>query len=853
EGDYSGSFEVLSNDTAIPSLTVNTTAFILPPLPDNISIIGNGVLTNQGLPFEPFYRHTWSQSIYYAGEIGIADQRVEKISWHYNGNSAWGPDDMKIYMGLTSEISFTGNTDWISLDSMMEVFNGAITVPAEDGWVEIELNIPFIYDNTQNLVVGVFHTVPSYHSSADEFFCTASDATRSILYYSDSVIPDPAAPPTANYMRNSFPNVILEFGDIPNAPDLTVYPTNSIFDMTPVDGTSDEKSITMRSIGLQDVTVADAPTITGAHADQFTITTDSNAYPLVLPFNQLATIGVSFTPNSEGSKSATIQIIDNATRETHLVNISGYAYADDGNDIPTTATTLTLPVDGDTYAIMPIGDIDWYKIPAMGISDTLICSVANADGSSVNPSMWLYGPATDPNDINTSTSLANGTSINFVLPQSGDYYLRVAKSTNYPAGVTPPHTRKSENGEAARLTRDDTGLYTLNVDANYNYDFNSPLNLEATNQSGYVELTWVEPPYERYLIGYHVYRNNSAITEEMIPIGTNLYHDANVVVGTEYSYHVIGMFEEPDGFSLPSNTATIIYYNLGEPLWGDDFEDHPDFTLNMPNWIQYDVDGGGTYTISNVDYDNAGEPMSYMVFNPSATVPPIEDMIPQSGDKFLTSFASTEGENDDWIITPRFTVGTTSVVSFYAKSYTAEFGLEKFRVKMSLGGDQVSNFQYSLHQGIDYLEAPTEWTLYHFNVSDITGTTVRFGVQCVSSDAFIFMLDNFRIDSTPDGVDNENVDIIPQANSLAQNYPNPFNPETSIAFTTKEAGNVIIDVYNIKGQKVKTLLNDHRNAGEHSVVWNGKDENNRNVASGVYFYRMKNGKFNSTKKMILMK
>ncbi len=853
EGDYSGSFTINSNDTNNPAISVATDAFILPALPDNLAVIGTGTQTNLSMPIEPYYGYTYSQVIYYAGEIGIADQRIEKISWHYNGTGAFGPDDFKIYMAHTDMTEFANNEDWIDIGEFMQVYSGSIEAPAEDGWIEFELDIPFVYDNTQNLVVAVEEDTPGYHSSDNDFYCTLSNSTRGIIYYSDSTNPDPVAPPTANYLRNAFANLKLEFGDIPNAPDLTVYPTNTLFEMSPVNGSSIERNVTMRSIGLQDVTVANAPTITGADADQFTITTDNNTYPLVLPFNDIATIGVSFTPDSEGNKSATIQIVDDATRETHEVMISGYAYADDNNDVPEDAATLTLPVEGDTYAIMPIGDIDWYKIPAMGISDTLLCSVEDAGGSAVNPSMWLYGPASDANEIDPAVYLDNGSNIEFVLPQSGDYYLRVAKSNVYPEGATPPHTRKNENGENERLTRDDTGLYNLYVDANYNYDFNAPLNLEASNQSGYVALTWEEPPYERYLTGYNVYRDGEVITEDMIPIGTNLYHDANVVVGTEYHYHVVGMYDDPEGFSLPSNTAIIIYYNIGEPMWGDDFEEHNDFALNLPGWLQHDVDGSNTYTISNVDYANAGEAMSYMVFNPSATVPPIQDMLPQSGDKYLTSFAATEGPNDDWIITPRFTIGTTSVVSFYAKSYTDEFGLERFRVKMSLGGTEPADFEFSLHQGIDYLEAPTEWTLYNFNVSELTGTTVRFAIQCVSDDAFIFMMDNFRIDSTDDGVDNENVENIPQINSLAQNYPNPFNPETSIAFTTKESGNVAIEIYNVRGQKVKTLLNDYRKAGSHSVVWNGKDDNNKAVASGVYFYKMRNGKFSSTKKMILMK
>ena len=375
----------------------------------------------------------------------------------------------------------------------------------------------------------------------------------------------------------------------------------------------------------------------------------------------------------------------------------------------------------------------------------------------------------------------------------------------------------------------------------------------AINQAGYVELNWVEPPYERYLIGYYVYRDNLVITENMIPIGTTTYEDATVVVGTEYNYHVVGMYEEPDGFSQPSNIVTITYFNAGEPLWGDDFEEHPDFTLDLPNWIQYDLDGGTTYSISDVEFENAGEPMSYIVFNPTSTVPSITDMVPKSGDKFLASFASTEGVNNDWIITPRITIGTTTVVSFYARSYTSDHGLEKFRVKMSLGGDQVEDFTFSLHQEDDYLEAPTAWTPYYFNVSELSGTDARFAVQCVSENAFILMIDDFRVDSTSDGVGNEDVETLPNLNTLSQNYPNPFNPETSISFSMQEAGDVSLEIYNIRGQKVKTLLNEHREAGQHSVVWNGTDDNNKRVSSGVYFYRMRKGRFSSTKKMILMK
>lgn len=98
--------------------------------------------------------------------------------------------------------------------------------------------------------------------------------------------------------------------------------------------------------------------------------------------------------------------------------------------------------------------------------------------------------------------------------------------------------------------------------------------------------------------------------------------------------------------------------------------------------------------------------------------------------------------------------------------------------------------------------------------------------------------------------DNSEIAVVP---FTVKNYPNPFNPETTIAFETETAGNVQIDIYNVKGQLVKNLVNDTYEAGENKVVWNGTDNSNNTVPSGVYFYKTKHGKYTTSKKMILMK
>ena len=88
---------------------------------------------------------------------------------------------------------------------------------------------------------------------------------------------------------------------------------------------------------------------------------------------------------------------------------------------------------------------------------------------------------------------------------------------------------------------------------------------------------------------------------------------------------------------------------------------------------------------------------------------------------------------------------------------------------------------------------------------------------------------------------------------LVNNYPNPFNPTTSISFSIAKDANVELTIYNAKGQKVKTLLNESLKVGDHSVTWNGEGDNGKSVSSGIYFYKMSAGSYSAMKKMLLMK
>jgi len=413
-----------------------------------------------------------------------------------------------------------------------------------------------------------------------------------------------------------------------------------------------------------------------------------------------------------------------------------------------------------------------------------------------------------------------------------------------------------------------------------------------------------------------------------------------------------------------------------EILFEDNFESYANFATEFGPWTLVDVDGRPTYGITNVTFPGSFDPMSFIIFNPSATTPPVtgEAAAPMPGmTRYAAAFASVPGEginaNNDWMIAPKVTLGQNSFVRFFAKSYTAQYGLERFRVGVSTTGTNPGDF--TIVSPGNFVQAPADaWTEFNFDLSAFDGQEVHVGIHCVSADAFILFIDDFSIQAevaetelgpfslltpadgaeltlTPDdntlvsitwepsenatnytwraitpggnfadpllslAADNngsassltlpvsaiyetlvglgieENTSVtvewtvwatagtagplqadevfevtffldngtniesnfgLPTAFELAQNYPNPFNPTTNIAFNLPQTTDVTLEVFNLQGQKVATLVNNTMPAGSHTVTFNAE-----NLSSGIYLYRITAGNFTQTNKMLLVK
>jgi len=113
--------------------------------------------------------------------------------------------------------------------------------------------------------------------------------------------------------------------------------------------------------------------------------------------------------------------------------------------------------------------------------------------------------------------------------------------------------------------------------------------------------------------------------------------------------------------------------------------------------------------------------------------------------------------------------------------------------------------------------------------------------------------ENISLPAIGKGWEHSMIPELPTTYGLSQSYPNPFNLQARISYQLPEPGTVTLKIYNIRGQLVRTLVNEYKEAGYHSEVWDGRNEEGREIASGVYTYRMESNNFSATRRMVLLK
>lgn len=477
------------------------------PSINTIITIGAGTTTSQGLPIEPYYGYTYSQSIYLQTGINFTGS-ISKISWYYNGNSAW-TDAVKIYMGHTSITSFASTSSWLPLSGLTLVYDGNLATTTTAGWIELTLDTPFDYNNTQNLVIAIDENTTGYHLSADEFYCSSVTGNRSILFYSDSINPDPASPPTTGtylYTRAYIPNAKLNFTPVLTDPVIDFTPANIDFGNVFI-GNSPSQSFTLSNIGggilTGQITTPTGYTVFASRTNRYIETARSsftirNVLDYSITTGQSQEYSLVFTPALAQSYNSNVVITSNDISNPSVnLAVTGIGVT------PVFNAPASLIATASHAAV----SLSW--TPPIGSSGTL-------DGYKVYRDDVLITPTPITNSYYNDTGLTNGVTYH--------YYTKAVYS--------------SPSGESANSNTVNAIPVAL-----------APQNLGYVASHSSVELSWQAPNYGTPA-SYKIYRNSVFL----ISVTTLTYIDTSVTNGTSYPYYVTAEYSGPTYESAATNT-----------------------------------------------------------------------------------------------------------------------------------------------------------------------------------------------------------------------------------------------------------------------------------------------------------
>lgn len=259
-------------------------------------------------------------------------------------------------------------------------------------------------------------------------------------------------------------------------------------------------------------------------------------------------------------------------------------------------------------------------------------------------------------------------------------------------------------------------------------------------------------------------------------------------------------------------------------LLDENFDSYTNFAITgFGQWQTLDLDGLTTYTgglpTGAPVWTNAGAPQAFMIFNPTAagvtnnptstvTEPEVRNFDPHSGTKYAASWGavpSTTGgatANSDWLISPPVNLGLTgNTLTFWVKALSNTYGPERYRVGVYVGsGTPTSTANFTIISGATALSATfPNWVQQTFALNAYAGQTVRIGIQCVSADVYMFMVDDVKITALTLGTNETE-----KANFTIS--PNPTSDFLNIKSTEKIKS---ISVFDMSGRNVsvKTVQN----------------------------------------------
>jgi hypothetical protein len=290
-------------------------------------------------------------------------------------------------------------------------------------------------------------------------------------------------------------------------------------------------------------------------------------------------------------------------------------------------------------------------------------------------------------------------------------------------------------------------------------------------------------------------------------------------------------------------------------VFEDSFETYNDFLITgIGDWQTLDLDGLNCYGVGNgVTWPNNGVPQAWMVFNPSATTPPVQNTTtgvdgatentnfnPRTGSKYAACWdaALTGGApvNNDFIISPVINLGTTNnELRFWIKSLSDTYGLDRYRVYVYLGtGTPTQLSDFILISGVPSIQAPyPTWEEKIYSLNTYSNQAIRIAIRCVSADIYMLMMDDFKVTSS-------NLKVDEFFSNKFSAYPNPANSIVTLS-NTDNLLVTAVSISDINGRTVKNMEINNLSEVEMNVA---------ELTSGVYFMNVTTDSGKAVKKFI---
>ncbi len=835
----------LPNDINCDNDFTNQLSVIVHPQQNVVLTVGdpNVYAYSNILPMNLNYRNSVSQMIYYTNEINMAGYINSIVFYSDLVGDAPENTPIKIWMANTTVSSFQNNNDWIPINQFTLVYDGAFN-GASNGICDIFLSLdtPFLYQgNNLAIMVQKPYEVTSYNYynrwNNDNY---SSNVFRSLSLASNNIIDPLLAQAGVRY--TSFP--LISF--VINTNGLSLLTGQVSSDNSPLSGVNVSVSGTNFQAQTNSFGQYIFPSLS---SDNVSLSLSKPAYfeqtisNIALQPNQTSFQNISMTHLPTVNISARVLSNDSGSPlDNCLIRLTGFenfqtSTSSDGyfsfnavcvNQVcqiqitKNNFQTYTASFNVESSDLI-LSDIILYEIAYPPLN---VMAVVNNNHAEIT---WQ-------NPFENRETLVSNTSIERSL-----LYFDVWRSNVTTIDNPENWVQVASNVTATNFT--DTAWQSL-VPAQYRY-------IVKAVYSGNINS---EPSLSNILQVITTVSFSISTSNGLSPQGTCIsmknisdlsqpvlfsYAQNNSIQFTNVPYGTYQIFASKSGYQLVIQDSVVInQHNYIHPTivlvenlvyFSENFE-NPESSLNTWSFIDQD---GDSY---NWFIDTSGSAHSGNNCIASAS--------------YLNNIGALTPDNI--FILP--VMGLTEPmlyyylrISYFVSAQNQEHYQEHYSLMFSNTDTQINSFTtfYSetlQHTGFQErliaLPYYSNQLLYiafrHHNISNMS----------------LLKFDDIQIHYyLGNGVTPE----ITLKTALKNNSPNPFNPSTSIAFDLSQPENVCIDIFNVKGQKVKTLTNQFYQAGSHSVMWNGKDDSNQNVSSGIYFFNMKSGKYTSTRKMILLK